>query len=150
MGVGLEQARPTYFHSWLGLALTPFPSTVAGFIACGAEIDIKDQPTRNPGYAVTAKNMPGSNSDYEVTVVPVLRIGISIAERARPVPIANFYLLTGWRRSRQDGDAVRVGAGVAMPALLPLTALGIPTTIELTTDLGEQPVVASLRLGWSF
>jgi hypothetical protein len=133
-GVGFQHDVPVYFHSWLGVALLPKPDTVAGFVAVGADIDIKDVTP-----AVT-----------ETTVVPVLRVGFSVCEKPRSFPLMSVYALAGFRRSEIEGNAVRAGMGITFPALLPLAEAGIPTMFEGTADVGPYATTWSFRLGWSF
>jgi hypothetical protein len=133
IAVGLQHDAPAYFHSWLGVSVIPHPEVATGFIAGGVEIDIKD-----------------IGNTTETTVVPTLRAGLSLCEKPRGIPIVSIYALAGYKRSPLEGNAVRAGAGVTFPALLPLAEAGIPTMFEGTVDIGPLETIYSFRLGWSF
>jgi hypothetical protein len=124
---------PAFFHSWVGVTITPHHRPVPIFFAVGAEIQIHD-------------SLQGTIANVE----PVVRMGLSAYMDDCPyLPLATVYVLAGVHvPSDVDPSTTRIGLGAALPALIGLAEYGVPNMLEVTLDMGGDQSVGALRVGW--
>lgn len=143
--VALGKSGTRWFgHMWAGGGV----HIASGlFVLAGVAGEIRDRPDSKVSPRLQAIDPGGVEAWIAV------RTGIGHFERGGLAPKVAVYTITGYLVAGASvAPRLRIGAGLSVPAALPLAEIGIPTMIELGADAGGELGVVRLflRAGWNF
>lgn len=130
-------------HLWIGAGLHAGRRVrnLSGlFVLAGFEMDLRGGSESSP-------------DDRDTETWFAVRSGVGHFNKRALAPHIATYLIVGRRLAGStDAPTVRIGAGLSIPAALPVAMVGIPTMIECGVDGGGRAsgLHGFLRLGWNF
>jgi hypothetical protein len=142
-----DEGALTFAGGWIGGTYHPRPKKVSPFVAVGTEL----------GAVVPPSRVPGDRARIGVEVVPSARLGVALLsdDLGHLFPDFELYVLGGYRIPNSvRGQAIRVGAGISIPAFARaqykwIKIPFIPWMVDIFYDYSPRHEVG-VRAGYHF